>query len=87
LLGPNGAGKSTTIAMLSGLFPPSAGSVRHHRRAERGGRLEEGASQIIGVVTPQELALYPTLSGRENVTLLWRDSTGFARQAAAPTRR
>ena len=27
LLGHNGAGKTTTISMLSGLFPPSAGSA------------------------------------------------------------
>ncbi len=64
LLGPNGAGKSTTIAMLSGLFPPTSGSaaicgldiVRDLAKVK----------QVIGVV-PQELALYPTLSGRENV--------------------
>ncbi len=64
LLGPNGAGKSTTIAMLSGLFPPTGGG------AAIGGldvvRELGKVKQIIGVV-PQELALYPTLSGRENV--------------------
>ncbi|MFN3982496.1 MAG: ABC transporter ATP-binding protein [Caldilinea sp.] len=65
LLGPNGAGKSTTIAMLSGLFPPTSGS------GAIGGldvvRDLAKVKQIIGVV-PQELALYPTLSGRENVS-------------------
>ncbi len=64
LLGPNGAGKSTTIAMLSGLFAPTSGS------GAIGGldivRDLAQVKQIIGVV-PQELALYPTLSGRENV--------------------
>ncbi len=64
LLGPNGAGKSTTIAMLSGLFPPTSGG------GAIGGldvvRDLAKVKQIIGVV-PQELALYPTLSGRENV--------------------
>ena len=65
LLGPNGAGKSTTIAMLSGLFPPTSGGgviggldvVRNLAKVK----------QIIGVV-PQDLALYPTLSGSENVS-------------------
>jgi ABC-2 type transport system ATP-binding protein len=65
LLGPNGAGKSTTIAMLSGLFPPTAGS------ATIGGldvvKDLNRVKQLIGVV-PQDLALYPTLSGSENVT-------------------
>ena len=65
LLGPNGAGKSTTIAMLSGLFPPTAGD------ANVGGcdvvKQLAQVKRLIGVV-PQDLALYPTLSGRENVT-------------------
>jgi ABC-2 type transport system ATP-binding protein len=64
LLGPNGAGKSTAISMLTGLFPPTKGTARV------GGhdvvRASKAVKQIIGVV-PQELALYPTLSGRENV--------------------
>ena len=64
LLGPNGAGKSTAIAMLSGLFAPTSGG------ATIGGldvvRDLAKVKQIIGVV-PQDLALYPTLSGRENV--------------------
>ncbi len=65
LLGPNGAGKRTTIAMLSGLFPPSEGA------AQIGGldvvKDLGRVKQLIGIV-PQELALYPTLTGRENVT-------------------
>lgn len=65
LLGPNGAGKSTTIAMLSGLFPPTEG-----RAAVAGLDVVKelnAVKQVIGVV-PQDLALYPTLTGRENVT-------------------
>ena len=64
LLGPNGAGKSTTIAMLSGLYPPTRGSVTV------GGfdvaREPMQVKRIIGVA-PQELALYPTLSARDNL--------------------
>ncbi len=64
LLGPNGAGKSTTISMLSGLYPPSAGSIRIAgldvvREADR-------VKRIIGVV-PQDIALYPALSARANL--------------------
>jgi ABC-2 type transport system ATP-binding protein len=64
LLGPNGAGKSTTIAMLSCLLSPTAGDARvagHSVRADA-----QRVKRLIGVV-PQEIALYPTLSARENL--------------------
>lgn len=64
LLGPNGAGKTTTISMLCGLFPPSSGSITIN-----GFNIQQQAhavKQIIGVV-PQDIALYPTLTGRENL--------------------
>jgi ABC-2 type transport system ATP-binding protein len=64
LLGPNGAGKSTAIAMLTGLFLPDSGSIRImgiDAVAEA-----EKVKHLIGVV-PQELALYPALSARENL--------------------
>lgn len=64
LLGPNGAGKSTTISMLTGLFPPDSGSI-HIMGIDAVGDVEK-VKTLIGVV-PQELALYPTLSGRENL--------------------
>ena len=64
LLGPNGAGKSTVISMLTGLFPPDAGSIRI---LGFDALLDvEKVKQFIGVV-PQDLALYPLLSGRENL--------------------
>jgi len=64
LLGPNGAGKTTTISILCGLFPPTSGKVLidgkdlHHQL--------EGIKQIVGIV-PQDIALYPTLTARENL--------------------
>ncbi len=64
LLGPNGAGKSTAISMLTCLFPPTGGAARiydHDVVADA-----NQVKQLIGVV-PQDLALYPTLSGRENL--------------------
>lgn len=67
LLGPNGAGKTTTISMLCGMFPPSHGTVRiggHSIRTEK-----EKIKRIIGVV-PQEIALYPTLTARENLRFI-----------------
>jgi ABC-2 type transport system ATP-binding protein len=65
LLGPNGAGKTTAISILCGLFSPSSGEViidGFNLKSEK-----EKIKQIIGVV-PQELALYPTLTARENLT-------------------
>jgi ABC-2 type transport system ATP-binding protein len=67
LLGPNGAGKSTTISMICGLLTIDSGDVR-----VGGLSVKEQAVRVkqkIGVV-PQEIALYPTLSARENL-LFW----------------
>ena len=65
LLGPNGAGKTTTISMLCGLFPPTGGNI-HIQGYDIHTDLEK-IKQIIGIV-PQDLAIYPTLTARENLT-------------------
>ena len=64
LLGPNGAGKSTIISMLSGLLAPDGGeaSIMGHSVAKE----PEAAKARLGVV-PQDIALYPNLSARENL--------------------
>jgi ABC-2 type transport system ATP-binding protein len=64
LLGPNGAGKSTTISMLSGLLAPSEGDafIMGHSVTSQA----KLAKESLGVV-PQEIALYPDLSARENL--------------------
>lgn len=64
LLGPNGAGKTTTISMACGLLEPTEGDVLidgHSIRTE-----PVRVKEVLGVV-PQEIALYPTLSARENL--------------------
>ena len=64
LLGPNGAGKSTTIKVLTGLTTPDAGETLLF-----GEKMQGQASEIkrrLGVV-PQDLALYETLSARDNL--------------------
>ncbi len=65
LLGPNGAGKTTTISILCGLFSATKGSVLIDGLDSYTN--PEQIKQMIGVV-PQDLALYPTLTGRENLT-------------------
>jgi ABC-2 type transport system ATP-binding protein len=69
LLGPNGAGKSTTISMLSCLLEPSAGEawVMGHSILDQA----PDVRRSIGVV-PQEVALYPDLSARENLNFWGR---------------
>ncbi|MEM2999440.1 MAG: ABC transporter ATP-binding protein [Candidatus Bathyarchaeia archaeon] len=66
LLGPNGAGKTTIINILCGLLKPTSGS------ATVGGydvqRHMTKVKELIGVC-PQETALYPYLTGVENVEL------------------
>ena len=66
LLGPNGAGKTTTINIICGLLEPTSG------RAYVGGhdvQREPGKVRGLIGVCPQDTAVYPFLTGRENVEL------------------
>lgn len=66
LLGPNGAGKTTTINILCGLLEPTSG------RANVGGHdIQREPRKVRGLigVCPQDTAVYPFLTGRENVEL------------------
>lgn len=64
LLGPNSAGKTTLISIMCGLLKITSGTVtvgdidvkQHPRKI----------SNIIGLI-PQELALYPNLTIKENI--------------------
>ena len=73
LLGPNGAGKSTSISIISGLFPPTGGeaAIMGHSITQE----PEAAKAHLGVV-PQDIALYPDLSARENL-LFWGKMYGL----------
>jgi ABC-2 type transport system ATP-binding protein len=69
LLGPNGAGKTTTISMISGLLEPDAGTVTV--AGERMTSRSVAAKRHLGYV-PQDLAIYPDLTGRENLAFFGR---------------
>jgi ABC-2 type transport system ATP-binding protein len=69
LLGPNGAGKTTTISIVAGLLRPDAGEV--HVLGERLTPRSSSAKAAIGLV-PQELAVYPDLTARENLRFFGR---------------
>ncbi len=73
LLGPNGAGKSTTISMLSGLLAPTEGDAAITGHSIR--TAPQAAKASLGVV-PQDIALYPDLSARENL-VFWGKMYGL----------
>jgi len=75
LLGPNGAGKTTTISMIAGLLERDAGEVTV--AGEPMTTHSVRAKSALGYV-PQDLAIYPDLSGRENLMF-------FARLYGMPT--
>ena len=76
LLGVNGAGKTTTIKMLTGLTKPTGGD------AIVGGfsvtKQPKQVKQLIGV-SPQETAVAPNLSVKENLELIC-GIHGFSRE-------
>ena len=69
LLGQNGAGKTTTLRMLAGLLPPSGGAARI--MGHDVGEESLAAKQLLNV-SPQETAVAPKLSVRENLELMAR---------------
>ena len=64
LLGPNGAGKTTTISMIAGLLDSDGGTalVSGNEITTK----STAAKAAIGLV-PQDLAIYPDLTARENL--------------------
>ena len=69
LLGPNGAGKTTTISMICGLLARDGGEVTLDGTPIDVGAVAAKAG--IGFV-PQDLAIYPDLSARENLQFFGR---------------
>jgi ABC-2 type transport system ATP-binding protein len=69
LLGPNGAGKTTTIRMICGLLQREQGTI------ELAGRVvterDVASHSLVGYV-PQDIALYPDLTARENLRFFGR---------------
>ena len=67
LLGPNGAGKTTLIRAISGRVQLDAGEVRLFGKVLSGRK----TPPELGIV-PQELAIYPALTARENLATFGR---------------
>lgn len=77
LLGPNGAGKSTTISMIATLMKPDLGQILY--KGQDISSSPRGFQKELGVV-PQEIALYPSLSGYDNLRF-WGRAYGLAGKA------
>lgn len=67
LLGPNGAGKTTLIRAISGRVQLDEGEIRLFGKPLTGRR----TPPELGIV-PQELAIYPSLTARENLEAFGR---------------
>ena len=81
LIGPNGAGKTTVFNLLTGVYPPSDGSIIIMGRDTRG--LQPHAIAHLGVArTFQNIRLFRELSAFDNVRIachhLTRESMGAA---------
>jgi len=71
LLGPNGAGKTTLIRSIVGRVIPDAGTVSVFGAPAN----SKAARKVLGWI-PQELALYPRLTCRENLQAFGRYQGG-----------
>ena len=69
LLGPNGAGKTTAISIMSTLLRPTRGSITIYGIDIV--RYPNEAKKFLSLV-PQEIALYPNLTARENLRCFGR---------------
>lgn len=73
VLGPNGAGKSTFVSIFTGTLKPTSGDI-----VINGYSLSSNLGEIkklIGYV-PQDIALYPTLTGLDNLRF-WAELYGL----------
>ncbi|MGE5247048.1 MAG: ABC transporter ATP-binding protein [Verrucomicrobiota bacterium] len=64
LLGPNGAGKTTVLSIICTLLRPTSGSVTFCSQVTE--RSPVRFRNLFGLA-PQEIALYPSLTARENL--------------------
>lgn len=73
LLGPNGAGKSTTVSMIATLLHPDSGEILY--RGKDAVKHPQVLRKELGYV-PQDIALYPSLSGMDNMRF-WGKAYGL----------
>lgn len=79
LIGPNGSGKSTTVNVVTGLFPPTSGSILF--RGEDIGALPTHLRLRAGIArTFQNIRLFGQLSVWQNLWVAQNSAADLARQ-------
>jgi branched-chain amino acid transport system ATP-binding protein len=68
LIGPNGAGKTTLFNIITGLTPPSKGSLKYNGTNYTGARPHQIAKQGLSR-TFQNIRLFGNLTALENITI------------------
>jgi branched-chain amino acid transport system ATP-binding protein len=85
LIGPNGAGKTTMFNLITRVYRPHGGDIRVHGktllRVPPHGVVRRGIAR-----TFQNLALFQTMTVRENVLVGTHSGTAFAREREARAR-
>ena len=86
IIGPNGAGKTTLVNVLTGLLPPSAGTVIF--KGHDIGRLGPLRLLRLGMARSFQLVnIFPRLSVRETIAIAAISKLGMGGRAFAPLRK
>ena len=86
IIGPNGAGKTTLVNVLTGLLPPSAGTVIF--KGHDIGRLGPLRLLRLGMARSFQLVnIFPQLSVRETIAIAAISKLGMGGRAFAPLRK